>query len=117
MPYISPKLKLTLSKEYMTSTVAKENNPLMTLSKAIVNLNKSKEDPDIKAKYREQLERYINSLLEGNKKGEMISVYHTPAIKISEEPESWGFMVNNVQEGNFVLSSGDSFKLLNLLEG
>jgi len=101
---------LLLPKTFM-ETALEANSPFANIKKSFVNLNFSKENPDQKNEKKKQVENFINELSEGNRRGEIIATYNTPALKLSEPSDSWGFMHNNVQVDSFVLSSKDSFLL------
>jgi len=113
--WIHPVFNLLIPASFMTSTVKEANSPLTNITKSFVNLNFSKENPDQKNEKKKIVEKYIDSLLEGEVMGEIISTYHTPALKLSEPSDSWGFMINNIQPEQMVLSSVDSFKLFKRL--
>jgi uncharacterized protein YihD (DUF1040 family) len=102
---------LLLTPTFIEESISKNTSPFSKLKDTFVNLNFSKEDPDKKNDKKEIVKQYIEDLKNGNIRGEIIGTYHTPALKLSEPSDSWGFMTNNVQLDSFILSSIDTLKL------
>lgn len=114
--HVQPVFNLMLSPEYMKNAL-NEVSPFSNIEKSFVSLNFSKENPDQKTKKKEIVSSFIKELANGENKGEVITIYHTPAIKLSEESESWGFMNNNVQMEQMILSYNDTYNLYQELAG
>lgn len=111
LTYVQIEFNLILSNKFMEAALEK-NSPFTALSKSLVSLNKSKENPDVKATMNANIVTQLKMMAIGDLPCEINSIYHTPALKLSEEPDSWGFMENNVQVDNFVLSTADTIKLI-----
>lgn len=94
---------------------AKNPSPLVNLSKTLVNLNFSKENPSTKSGLSSVIDVYLKSLLQGEITGEILSIYHTPALRYGETSDSWGFMSNNIQVESFVLSMNDTIEIFKKL--
>ena len=95
--------------------VQEKDNPLKNISKSFVNLNFSKENPDVKQAYSSEIETELNNMIVGNIPCEINAIYFIPTESILKESTSWGFMTNNIQRESFILSSEDVLKLNTLL--
>lgn len=93
-----------------------ESSPFSNFDTTLVNLNFSKIDPPEKEKLKTILRNKKIKMKEGEIPFELNGVYNTPALKLSEEPNSWGFMQDNIQSSSLVLSSRDSTILVKSLE-
>jgi len=113
---IQPSFNLLLTHAFMTAAKDDSKSPFSNLVKSFVNLNFSKENPDEKASKKAILSNYLAQLSKGDIPGEIICTYNTPSLKISEESDSWGFMPNNVQVDQMILSSVDSLILYKKLD-
>ena len=107
------KLNLLLNPSYFNTI---ENSPFKTFPDTFVNLNFSKIDPPEKEKLKEILRKVNNKMKLGEMDFEINAIYNTPALKLSEDPTSWGFMTDNLQSTSFILSSKDSTILIKDLE-
>lgn len=114
--YINLVFNLIIGSSDMKALTKEYSSPLTNLNKSFVNLNFSKENPDIKNKLSKKIESYLTELIKGDIVCEISATYHTPALKYGEESDSWGFMLNNVQAEAFVLSFNDIVKIYNSLE-
>lgn len=100
--FINIQLNLLLTPDLLKSG---EDSPFKNLRNSLVNLNFSKYDPDDKSELKKYVQSELDLMMMGGKKMIITGVYNTPALQISEEPDSWGFMHDNVQTQSFVLDS------------
>lgn len=114
--YINLVFNIFMNKNDMKAILETKSNPMLNLTKSFVNLNFSKENPDKKEKLSGIIKNIIEEELKAEKECEINAIYHTPAIKIGEESNSWGFMLNNVQTESFVLSFDDTMKIYKSLK-
>jgi len=110
MLFIEPVFNLLVPVSYFDEAL-KKTSPLAKIKDTFVNLNFSKENPEEKSDKKKKIEKILKDISNGNRKSEIIGIYNTPALKISEPSDSWGFILNNLQEDSLVLSSIDTFKL------
>jgi hypothetical protein len=108
---IQIELNLIISPKLLEGAFDK-TSPFTQLPKSMVALNKSKENPDVKENLRESISAQLKLMAAGEINFELNSIYHTPALRLSEDPDSWGFMENNIQIENLVLSISDTAKLI-----
>ena len=80
-------------------------SPLKTLSRSLVDLNFSTENPEIKDAAKIYIDNWMqdfeNTVF---KNGKVLSVLTFPAPTIFGESESWGFLQNNISSDKFTLS-------------
>ncbi len=109
--YVNLVFNMLLNKNDIKSLIDTKSNPMVNLSKSFVNLNFSKENPDVKNKLSLITKNIIDEMLRGERECSINAIYHTPALRLDEVPTSWGFMTNNIQSESFVLSSKDTMNL------
>lgn len=110
---INLSFNMVLKTEELRKIVEEKPNPFTNLTNTIVNLNCSKENPETKNQLKLVAKSKIDDILDAKSKGIILATYFIPPEKVGEEPDSWGFMANNIQRESFVLSSLDSFSLFN----
>lgn len=92
-------------------------SPLKTLSRSIVDLNFSSENPDVKNRAKAYIENWIqdfeNTIFN---QGKVLSVLTLPAPTIFGESSSWGFMQNNISSDKFTLSFDKTKALIKEIE-
>ena len=80
-------------------------SPLKTLSRSLIDLNFSTENPSIKDSAKAYIDNWLqdfeNTIF---KNGKVLSVLTLPAPTIFGESESWGFLQNNISSDKFTLS-------------
>lgn len=109
--FVQIEFNLILSPKLIEGAMDKVS-PFTQLPKSMVSLNMSKQNPDVKEAKRLEILNVLKEMAAGNIPSELNCIYHTPALKLSEEPTSWGFMENNIQVENLVLSMADTVKLI-----
>ena len=107
------KLNLMLNKNYFKGI---EDSPFSKFDETLVNLNFSKLDPPDKNNLKSLLKKKKEKMMLGEIKFNLNAIYNTPALKLDEPSESWGFMHDNVQSQSFILSSRDTTILVKELE-
>lgn len=92
-------------------------SPLKTLSRSLVDLNFSSENPEIKDAAKKYIENWMqdfeNTIF---KNGKVLSVLSFPAPTIFGESESWGFLQNNLSSDKFTLSYNKTKSLFNEIQ-
>ena len=90
---------------------------LKTLSRSLVDLNFSSENPEIKDATKKYIENWMqdfeNTIF---KNGKVLSVLSFPAPTIFGESESWGFLQNNLSSDKFTLSYNKTKSLFNEIQ-
>jgi len=107
------KFNLLLNKNYFKGI---EDSPFSKFDETLVNLNFSKLDPPDKNKLKDSLKKKKEKMMLGEIPFNLNAIYNTPALKLDEPSESWGFMHDNVQSASFILSSKDTTILVKELE-
>ncbi len=116
IPFVDIKLNLLFTKTEMQELYFKSNSPALNSPEAIVNLNASKENPEIKQTLKDMLKKYYEGLFFNGANISLNAIYHFPAINIAEEPDSWGFMKNNIKANSFVWSAKDTLNAIKFME-
>ena len=114
--HINLVLNLPLSDKDFKKIVKEKPSPLTNMRKSFVNLNYSKEDPETKEDLGKIVDSFIDDILDGRRRGEILTTYFTMPVSLTEEPSSWGFMSNNIQREAFVLSLLDTIELSKVLD-
>jgi hypothetical protein len=94
-------LNLKMDVNNLRSIITSDTNPFMNLKNVVVNLGFSKEDPEIKNILKEYVSKKIDLMLSGVIDFELLTTYFIM-------PDTWGFMTNNIQVNNFILSARDT---------
>lgn len=111
--YIYPKFNLLANKNYFKGI---EESPFSKFDETLINLNFSKLDPPEKKALKEVLKKEKEKMMVGEIKFSINGIYNTPALKLDEPSDSWGFMHDNIQSASFILSSRDTTLLVKKLE-
>jgi len=95
---------------------SKGKSPLQTLPDSIINLNFSKENPEIKEKLKNIVYMYLNNIANGFTRVKIMGTLFLPAVNIfGKNEQSWGFLKNNIDPSKFVLSVDNTYELINYL--
>lgn len=87
----------------------KNKSPLQTLRNAIVDLNFSKENPDVKKKLKEGvLNAFMVPLMNAQYNPKLLTVYNIPAADLSDKSDSYGFMINNIDFAKLTLGISET---------
>jgi len=112
---ININLGFLITPEYFISDTF-QDSPFTKLEQSLVNLNFAKLDPSDKKFLRVMVKDKINLITNANFDCSISAIYQTPALKLSEEPDSWGFMTDNLQSASFILGSRSSAEIVKELE-
>lgn len=111
LPFLIPNEKFVSS---FKSIDEHGKSPLQLMREALVNLNFSKENPQVKYNLKLQiLNSYILPLLNAQYSPKLITVYNIPAPNLLGESTSWGFMVDNVDFSKLTMGINDIDTIFN----
>ena len=94
----------------------KGKSPFQNMRDAIVTLNFSAENPEVKHKIKEDiLNISLKPIVNGEHNPKMLLTYNIVAADIFGESNSWGYMVNNVDFSKITLAIDEQNRIINYL--
>jgi len=89
-------------------------SPFQVLREALINLNFSKENPEVKKMLKDKLlNLFFMPIINAQYNPKMLSVYNIPAANLLGESDSWGFMVDNVDFSKLTLGKKEIENMYN----
>ena len=91
-------------------------SPLQRLSQSLVDLNFSRENPDVKNVGKNFLRNIVGDIHEGRNSFRMLTTMDFPALDPFGKSDAWGFMANNISSAKLNLSFNDTMGLYRELD-
>jgi hypothetical protein len=110
-------LPLILTEDLMKKAIfevdsEKGKSSIQKMAQAIVSLNFSKENPDIKKNILSMINTYISKIPTGENSVKILTNINFQAPDIFGYAETWGFPSNNIDFSKFTLSYNDTYSLI-----
>jgi len=115
--FFKASLPLVLTEEVMKKAIfeidtEKGKSSIQKMSQAIVSLNFSKENPNIKQSVMSMINNYITQIPVGETNAKILTNINFQAPDIFGNVDTWGFPVNNIDFSKFTLSYNDTYSLI-----